>query len=116
MAGHQLCDLEVTDEAQERRPLDLERGGSPTAVTGEVLEHVEDELPLEGADGLVQRKGEVLFHRRAATQMTYHVLGGRIRQARQGVVPPGLGTPAHPCQRGVILIVSRLHGGVATWI
>ena len=82
MAGHQLCDLEVTDEAKERRPLDLERGGSPTAVTGEVLEHVEDELPLEGADGLVQRKRKVLFHRRAATQMTYHVLGGRIRQAR----------------------------------
>ena len=82
MAGHQLSDLELADEAQERRPLDLERGGSPAAVTGEVLEHVEDELPLEGADGLVERKGEVLFHRRAATQVTYHVLGGRIRQAR----------------------------------
>src|SRR5712691_3581899 len=62
MAGHQLGDLELAHEAQERRPLDLERGGGSAAVTGEVLEHVEDELPLEGADGLVQRKRELLFH------------------------------------------------------
>src|SRR5258705_6246055 len=97
MAGHQLCDLELADETQERRPLDLKRGGSPTAVTGEVLEHVEDELPLEGADGLVQRKGEVLFHRRAATQVTYH------RARRPNPSSPARSCPAGPGNPGAPL-------------
>lgn len=83
MAGHQIGDLELAEEAQERRPLDLERGGGSAAVTREVLEHIEDELSLERADGLVQRKREGLLHvGDGATQVTYHVLDDRIRQAR----------------------------------
>ena len=84
VGGDELGDLELPDQPQERRPLDLERRGGPAAVAGKARERLEDQLALELADGLVQRNRVGLHVGAAVTQAPYH---SATRQAQHVVVP-----------------------------
>ena len=74
-SGPDFGDLELADQAEERGPLDLERGRRATAIAGVSSQRVEKDLALELADGLVQRNGIGRVHGRLGVrQMPYHAI------------------------------------------